>query len=475
MELHKALKEIVASRGADMINNIQIINYLLDYQAFKDKPATKLILRDVINAGYGELIFALQNDKSWQIKLKQYQHEFIDSCGYKEDLAVYVFESLAYAIGLNVDGGQEPEINSGFNVDSFFDILEVETQQSVITPQSTQKQNANPADLFTIAQSFYNEGKYQQAKSFAEKAINSQPGSTVPADYLKLLGDILLRIGYYDEALKSYNECFNQKSKELKCTIEQLRRWLEQHKVRTYENIVFNYYFCLYAVKRMGDTNWLQLVKREAKDGVIDAIKYCAENGINPIEDHIDIYFTDRNLLKHHDILYADGSFAHEESKSKDKIGIVYLTDTSDYEKSQGWTHGYIVGDVHSNIFFNNNYCQWSILNEDLPFPHTHYTEDDLRHWDELKTIESEHFIKFNRYRGYPAFNAVHNIFPRIPLKGTSGWFLPSIHTCKRLRGLISSWTSTQADRDHAIYCNSYIFKLMKKSDNCWVVPVAAF
>lgn len=54
MELHKAIKEIVGSKGPDMIKDPQIINYLLDYQAFKEKPATKLILRDVINAEYAE-------------------------------------------------------------------------------------------------------------------------------------------------------------------------------------------------------------------------------------------------------------------------------------------------------------------------------------------------------------------------------------------------------------------------------------
>ena len=51
--------EIVASKGAEMINNIQIINYLLDYQAYKEKPATKLILRAIIDSGYAENILAL--------------------------------------------------------------------------------------------------------------------------------------------------------------------------------------------------------------------------------------------------------------------------------------------------------------------------------------------------------------------------------------------------------------------------------
>ena len=151
MELHKAIKEIVASKGADMICNPQIINYLLDYQAFKEKPATKLILRAIIDSGYAENILALTFDRNgWEIKFRQYQHEFIDSCGYKEELAAYVFESIAYGLGLKA-GNDEPEIKPQFNVDSFFDIPEVEQKQQISSPQPQQKQNADPSDLFTIA------------------------------------------------------------------------------------------------------------------------------------------------------------------------------------------------------------------------------------------------------------------------------------------------------------------------------------
>lgn len=112
MELHKALKEIIAQRGVDMINNIQIINFLLDYQAFKEKPATKLILRDVINSGYAEKIRTLDMmELGWQTKFKLYEHEFINAFGYNEYLAVFVFESIAFALGMN-NGINEPQENN---------------------------------------------------------------------------------------------------------------------------------------------------------------------------------------------------------------------------------------------------------------------------------------------------------------------------------------------------------------------------
>ena len=474
MELHKAIKEIVASKGTDMINNIQIINFLLDYQAFKEKPATKLILRDVINAGYGEAILALQNTNGWKTKFKQYEHEFIDSCGYKEELAAYVFEAIAYALGMNDAGNEEPAIKPSFSVDSFFDIPEVEAQQPANAQQNAPQHGPDPTDLYTIALSFYNEGKYQQAKGFIEKAIYSQPAPPKIAHMLKLFGDILMMLGHYEDAIKIYNECFNKKAIEGKYAIDILKDYLNKHKIKGYENVMFNYFFCLYGAKRISNAQWLQFVKNEARCGLLDAIQYCANNGINPIENHIDIYFTDRNLLKNYDILYSDGSFAHEDSKSKEKIGSVYLTDTSDYEKSQGWTHGYIVADGNAKFLFNKNYCQWSTKNEDLPFPHTHYTVDDISHWNELKTIESEQFIKIDNYDDYPVFNAVHNIIPPIPLNGTSGWFLPSIHTCKRLSHIIS-WTSTQADSEHALYCIGRSFFIKRKTERESVIPVAAF
>ena len=493
MELHKAIKEIVASKGAEMMTNIQIINYLLDYQAFKEKPATKLILRDVINAGYGESILALRNEQGWQTKFKQYEHEFIDSCGDKEELTVYVFESIAYALGMNVSGNEEPKIKSSFNVDSFFDIPEIDVQQPASDPQSTLQQGPDPTDLYTIALSFYNEGKYQQAKGFIEKAINTQPNASIPSHHLRLLGDIFMKMGEYEEAIKCYNECFSQKAKETQCTIDQLRESFKQHKVKGYENMMFFYFFCLYAAKRMTDAQWLQFVKSEARFGLMDAIRYCAENGINPVEDHFDIYFTDINMMCNWDYLYEDGTFAHESSNTKIAIAQIVLTDTSDYEKSQGWTHGYIIplkiasGAWGRNMWGGDCVFKWSIDCRDLPFPHAHYTIDDINHWDELERIESEQFIKIQDYNAFPAFRAARNSHVKMPLQYASPWFLPSIHCFNRISILpsrwygskpdVGCWTSTQADENTAICYNEFYrrFELKKKTSEMKVLPVAAF
>lgn len=521
MELHKAIKEIVASKGADMICNIQIINYLLDYQAFKEKPATKLILRAIIDSGYAESILALSaKTDGWQTKFKQYQHEFIDSCGYKEELAAYVFESLAYGIGLNVIEGSEPEIRSQFNVDSFFDIPEVEQPQQPIRTPNQKKQKTDPTDLYTIALSFYNEGKYQQAKGFIEKTISLTPSSSIPSNHLRLLGDIYRMIGQYEDAVKAYNECFTHKANELKCSIDELRGNLKQHKVKGFENIMFSYFFCLYYAKKMNDAQWLQFVKGEARYGLMEAIKFCADNGINPVEDHFDIYFTDRDLIEFGDFLYEDGTFSHELSKTKQVIARIAIVPTSDFEHSQGWTHGYIIPlfpicyDFRLDASKDFYEYEWAKECDELPFPHSHYTLEDINHWNKIDTIESEHFISIKDYSLFPAFRLVNTLNSKnpIPITDSSNWFLPSIHHFKRIinislfpnsnnldlmgidngfgyndiinksrkRNLLDKgkyWTSSQADGDNAISYGMYYGRFTcdnKKSDHM-VLPFAAF
>lgn len=129
MELHKAIKEIVASKGADMITNAQIINYLLDYQAFKDKPATKLILRDIIDLGYSKRVVAIDSkDYNWHSKFLQLKQEFINNCGYKDDLTLYVFDSIAYGLSWQDDVIVQPskkdEKSNALDLSSF-DIIDI--------------------------------------------------------------------------------------------------------------------------------------------------------------------------------------------------------------------------------------------------------------------------------------------------------------------------------------------------------------
>lgn len=494
MELHQALKDIINQRGKGLLENPQIINYLLDYRCFVDKPATKLILRDIINSGYASEILSLDtNTPAWQTKFKHYVHEFIDSCGYKEELATYVFESIAFALDLKVYN-EEPEIRRKINVDSFFD-LDDEGSAQPPTPQkpAPPKPQVDPRDAYTIALSFFKEGKYQQAKGFAEKAINNVVRGDVPSDYLKLMGDILMKSDDYEGAIGYYNECLTNKAKEKKMTADTLRESLKKHEVKGYENFIFCYFYCLYFDNRIPEAKWLPILKKEARTGSIEAIQFCAQYGIDPVENHVDIFFTDMNKLETGDILYDDGTFAHENSKSKNAICLVVIADTSDYEKSMGWTHGYLLPLKSSNS--NNTpkwdghyYYVWSNINEDLPFPHSHFTIDDLTHWDQAKKISTDHLIRISDYSNYPAFTAAKNYQIRMPLKNTSEWFLPSAILLKEIHANIhiryrfdlawrtdSIWTSSQSDKNNAIVFSEGYIRIESKQKGFQVVPIAVF
>lgn len=498
MELHKALKEIVSIKGKDIVNNIQIVNFLLDYQAFKEKPATKLILRDIINSGYAEEILSLDTKEAgWQMTFKKYQQEFIDSCGYKEELAAYVFESIAYGLELAISN-EEPEIKPSFNFNSFFDIPEVAVKptQSDASQQQQPSPKADSSDLYTIALSFYNEGKYQQAKGFMEKALSQNPYSNPLSLHLKLMGDIHMKLDLFQDALKYYNESFKQKATEMKVSIESLRESLKQHKVKGFENAMFCYFFCLYYSKGMSDTQWLQFVKGEARYGLMDAIQFCADYGINPVDDHFDIYFSDRSQIKNGDYLYIDGTFSHEQSQSKKILAKILLEDTSEYEKGKGWSHGYIIpiSPIGEGYIIDKKYeygsvpkFKWAAEKINLPFPHSHYTIDDLNHWDEITKIDSEQYINIGNYDMFPAFGAVNKLNSNmpIPISGTSPWFLPSISCLRRIFKGIGSiylpysgstcWTSSQSDQNHAVlYARDYIMCENKYSEHP-IVPVAAF
>lgn len=505
MELHQALKDIIGQRGKGLLENPQIINYLMDYRCFVDKPATKLILRDIINSGYaGEILSLDTNVPAWQTKFKHYVHEFIDSCGYKEELATYVFESIAYALDLKVYT-EEPEIRRKVNVDSFFDIDDENTSQPPTTKNpAPPKPQVDPKDAYTIALSFYKEGKYQQAKGFAEKAINNVVRGDIPSVFLKLMGDILMKSDDYEGAIGYYNECLINKAKELNLSSDSLREALKKHEVKGYENFIFCYFYCLYFDNRIPEDKWLSMLKKEARNGSFEAIQFCAQYGIDPIENHVDIFFTELNKLENGDILYEDGTFAHELSRSKLAICVVALTETSDYEKSMGWTHGYILPFIAASRnatheIVNNRlsnvgaYYKWSSALEDLPFPHTHYTIDDLSHWGQVNKINTDHLITISDYDNFPAFKAARDFHIKIPINNTSEWFLPSAITILNILSILplncrihlswltksSSvfWTSSQFDSQNAIMIEGLIRRPItsSKARGRTVVPIAAF
>ncbi len=100
MKLYDAVKLVIGSLGAEVIEKDVFVNALGDFQAFAEVPSSRHVLREMRTEGYCAKLYALsvaQDD--WQSKMPNYLAAFIRDHAYKEDLVVYVFMSMAYGLG----------------------------------------------------------------------------------------------------------------------------------------------------------------------------------------------------------------------------------------------------------------------------------------------------------------------------------------------------------------------------------------
>jgi hypothetical protein len=96
MELHKAIKTIIDTDGVDSLNDTRIVNILDDLRAFESLPASKYILRSIINDKY---INHLVQIGGWNSKSLALCQQFANATGFQFDYVRLVFQSVAY--GLN--------------------------------------------------------------------------------------------------------------------------------------------------------------------------------------------------------------------------------------------------------------------------------------------------------------------------------------------------------------------------------------
>lgn len=96
MELHLALRNIVKTDGPAIITEGRLVNILCDFQAFDAIPASKYVMRAIIDDGYAKKL--LQCTK-WDINAQQLSGQFSSSTGFQADIVHTIFESLAYGLG----------------------------------------------------------------------------------------------------------------------------------------------------------------------------------------------------------------------------------------------------------------------------------------------------------------------------------------------------------------------------------------
>lgn len=103
MELHQAVKNIVAKYGLTIVATKQLANVLDDTGAFKTAPAaTKKILKGLLDSGFGELLYqaAEKREPNWQNSVRKLVGDYANKSGYKDEIINGLAGHLLLGVGL---------------------------------------------------------------------------------------------------------------------------------------------------------------------------------------------------------------------------------------------------------------------------------------------------------------------------------------------------------------------------------------
>lgn len=101
MKLHEAIKQLVAQFGDGIVTEVRLANLLADLNGYQDYPAMKMVLKDILKAGYGKKLFGIysKNSQNAISKNVDYTKTFASESNYKEDLVSYAFDCILFALG----------------------------------------------------------------------------------------------------------------------------------------------------------------------------------------------------------------------------------------------------------------------------------------------------------------------------------------------------------------------------------------
>ena len=114
--LHNAIRRAVNQFGFKVLTEIRIINVLSDFAAFSTLPATKTILKYMVENGHCQKICDLGRKKNyflfyktntsiqkpegeeWKIKLASLETNIAQQGGFEKHIVTYVLDSIIYGL-----------------------------------------------------------------------------------------------------------------------------------------------------------------------------------------------------------------------------------------------------------------------------------------------------------------------------------------------------------------------------------------
>lgn len=108
MELNKAIKDLIAKDGIEVIKTKQFVNVLDDLGAFKNEAtASKKVLKGLLDSGFADLVcrYHVRKDSSWQNSIRQCISNYASNSGYKnsgykDELISRLASILLYVAGI---------------------------------------------------------------------------------------------------------------------------------------------------------------------------------------------------------------------------------------------------------------------------------------------------------------------------------------------------------------------------------------
>ena len=98
MDIHIAVKEILAQYGLELIRDSKLVNYLADVNCFAEFHSAKNILKELLTS-YGENIFSIKiHNEPYELELIKYRSEFSKAHGYQIEIINYLFDSISYGL-----------------------------------------------------------------------------------------------------------------------------------------------------------------------------------------------------------------------------------------------------------------------------------------------------------------------------------------------------------------------------------------
>jgi hypothetical protein len=104
MELYSAIKTVIELQGKDILKDIRLVNILSDFNAYEEMPASKYLIKNMVNEGLmAKLLMESQTISDVVMLIGSHKRLLSDTYGYKDNLAEYVINSIAFAMGWSSD------------------------------------------------------------------------------------------------------------------------------------------------------------------------------------------------------------------------------------------------------------------------------------------------------------------------------------------------------------------------------------